>query len=129
MVPQLSRVLPGRHRGDDWPEEPTPTIDRQRWHAKGLQPLDPVLVLRQDTFFHPWLGGSFGTPGRIETRLTQGALDDRRVAERFLAFVAGLTEGDIEPLDRLIATTLTRPGQQWKGGMTGRVGVPRVIPG
>src|SRR5262245_34452996 len=98
MIPQLPGVLPGRYRSDDRPKEPTPTIDRQRWHAKGLQPLDPVLVLSEDTFFHPWLGGGFGTPSRIKSRLTQGALNDRWVGERFLAVVTGLAEGQIEAI-------------------------------
>src|SRR5262249_43822176 len=126
--PQLPGVLPGRYRSDDRPKEPTPTIDRQRWHAKGLQPLAPVLVLSEDTFFHPWLGGGFGTPSRIKSRLTQGALNDRWVGERFLAVVTGLAEGQIEAIDRLVAATLTRPGEQRKGGMTGSVGVAGVVP-
>src|SRR5919198_2918366 len=97
MVPQLPGVLSGRHRGDDRPKESAPPIDRECWHAKGLQPLDPVLVLREDTFFYPWLGCGFGAPGWIEAGLTQGALDHRSIGERFLAFVAGLSEGHIEP--------------------------------
>src|SRR5262245_20812879 len=128
MVPQLPRVLSGRDRSDNRPKETALTIDRERRHAKSLQPLDPVLVLREDTVFRPRLGG-FGTPGWIETRLGQGAIDHRRISERFLAFVAGLPEGNIEPFDRLIPPLGTRPGQQRKSGMTGSVGVAGVVRG
>src|SRR5262249_13205373 len=83
MVPQLPGVFPGRHRGDNRPKETALTIDRERRHAEGLQPLDTVLVLREDTVLYTRLGG-FGMPGRIKTRLTQGALEHRGIDERFL---------------------------------------------
>lgn len=81
MVPQLSGVLSGRDRSDNRPEEAALAIDRQSRHAKGLQSLDAILVLREDTVFYPWLGCRLGTPGWIETRLTQSALDYRRVSK------------------------------------------------
>src|SRR5262245_6417591 len=90
MVPQLPRVFPGRHRSDDRPKETALTIDRECWHTKSLQPFDTVLVLREDFFFHPWLGYGLDAPGRIEACLTQGTLNHRWITERFLAFMAGL---------------------------------------
>src|SRR5215471_16026842 len=84
MIPQLPRVLPGRHRSDDRPKETALTIDRECWHTKSLQPFDTVLVLREDFFFHPWLGCGLGAPSRIESRLTQGTLNHLWITERFL---------------------------------------------
>src|SRR5262245_24095618 len=100
MVPQLPRVFPGRHRSDDRPKETALTIDRECWHTKSLQPFDTVLVLREDFFFHPWLGYGLDAPGRIEACLTQGTLNHLWITERFLAFMAGLPKGNIEPLDK-----------------------------
>src|SRR6185295_12946312 len=126
MLPQLAGVLTGRDRGDDRAKEATLTIHRDRRHAKGPHALDPVLVLGKDARFHTWIG-CLGAPGRIETRLAQGAFDHRRVSERFLALVTRVGESDIETTNRLIAEALTRPRQQRKGGVAGDVGVTRVV--
>src|SRR5438128_12670158 len=71
MVPHLASVLTSRDRGNDWAKEAALTIDRDRRHAKGPHPLDPILVFGEDAFFHPWLSRRFGTPGWIKTRFAQ----------------------------------------------------------
>src|SRR5262245_31503731 len=68
MVPQLPSVLTRWDRSDDRTKEAALTIDRDHRHTESLQPLDPFLVLHEDTVFHPWLGRSLGAPGRIEPR-------------------------------------------------------------
>lgn len=51
----------------------------------------------------------------------QGTLNHHEIAERFFAFVTGLSQGHIESSDRVIAKAFARPGQEREGGVTGSV--------
>ena len=93
MVPQLASVLTRRHRGHDRAQKSMLPIDRDRWHAEGAHPLDPVLMLGEDAVIQARLDCRGSTPGRIEPRLGQGLCKDRRIGERCLPFVTGATKG------------------------------------